>query len=132
MAYQWDTSLETGHEEIDNQHKELFAALDALTGAAGKSREEVFKTMDFLAAYTVKHFADEEKLQISVDYPDYLIHKRYHDEFRVTVGEMNERIRREGPSEELIGELTAAFGNWLLNHIKGDDFRMAAYVKAMA
>jgi hemerythrin len=131
MAYQWDTSLETGYGEIDGQHKQLFAALNALAGAAGKGREEVFKTMDFLSAYTVKHFADEEKLQISVGYPDYLVHKRYHDEFRVTIGAMNERIRREGPTEELIGELAAAFGAWLLNHIKGDDFRMAAYVKAV-
>jgi hemerythrin len=132
MAYQWDSSLETGYEKIDKQHKQLIAALNALieAAAAGESQEEIFKTMDFLSAYTIKHFADEEKLQAEFDYPDYLIHKRYHDEFRVTVGEMTSRIRQEGPTEELVGQVTVAIGNWLLNHIKGDDFRMAAYIKS--
>jgi hemerythrin len=132
MAYQWDSSLETGHEKIDNQHKQLIAALNNLieASAGGKGDQEIFKTLDFLTGYTIKHFADEEKIQVDYDYPDYLVHKRYHDEFKVTVGEMTTRIQKEGPTETLIGQVTAAIGAWLLNHIKGDDFRMAAYVKA--
>lgn len=132
MAYQWDSSLETGYEKVDNQHKQLVAALNALieASAAGKSQEEIFTTLDFLAAYTVKHFADEEKLQVDYDYPDYLVHKRYHDEFKGVVGGMTKQIREEGPTETLIGQVTVAIGDWLLNHIKGDDFRMAAYIKA--
>ncbi|MDR0641731.1 MAG: hemerythrin family protein [Treponema sp.] len=132
MAYQWDSSLETGYEKVDNQHRQLVAALNDLieASAEGKSHEEIFRTLDFLTAYTIKHFADEEKLQLEFDYPDYLVHKRYHDEFKITVGEMTKQIRREGPTEALIGQVTLAIGNWLLNHIKGDDFRMAAYIKA--
>jgi hemerythrin len=131
MAYQWDSSLETGHEKIDNQHKQLIAALNNLIEASstGKGDQEIFKTLDFLTGYTIKHFADEEKIQVEYDYPDYLVHKRYHDEFKVTVGEMTREIQKQGPTETLIGEVTGAIGAWLLNHIKGDDFRMAAYVK---
>jgi hemerythrin len=134
MAYQWDSSLETGYEKVDKQHRQLVAALNGLieASAAGKNREEVFRTLDFLTAYTIKHFADEEKLQMEFDYPDYLVHKRYHDEFKLSVEEMAGRIRKEGPTEALIGEVTMAIGGWLLNHIKGDDFRMAAYIKARA
>jgi hemerythrin len=132
MAYQWDSSLETGYEKVDNQHKQLVAALNDIIQASrnGKGKDEIFKTLDFLTGYTIMHFADEEKLQVKYDYPDYLIHKRYHDEFKVTVGELTARIVKEGPSEEMIGIVTTAIGDWLLNHIKGDDFRMAAYVKA--
>jgi hemerythrin len=132
MAYQWDSSLETGHEKIDNQHKQLIQSLNSLIAASaeGKGQEEIFRTLDFLTGYTIKHFADEEKIQIDYDYPDYLVHKRYHDEFKVLVGSMTKQIRKEGPTEALIGQVTTAIGNWLLNHIKGDDFRMAAYVKA--
>jgi hemerythrin len=132
MAYQWDSSLETGHEKIDNQHKQLIAALNNLIAASagGEGDVEIFKTLDFLTGYTIKHFSDEEKIQVEYDYPDYLIHKRYHDEFKVTVGEMTKQIQKEGPTEALIGEVTTAIGAWLLNHIKGDDFRMAAYVKS--
>jgi hemerythrin len=132
MAYLWDSSLETGHEKIDNQHKQLIAALNSLieASAGGKGDVEIFKTLDFLTGYTIKHFSDEEKIQIEYEYPDYLIHKRYHDEFKVTVGEMTKQIQKEGPTEVLIGQVTNAIGSWLLNHIKGDDFRMAAYVKS--
>jgi hemerythrin len=132
MAYQWDSSLETGHEKIDNQHKQLIAALNSIieASAGGKGGAEIFKTLDFLTGYTIMHFSDEEKLQVQYDYPDYLIHKRYHDEFKVTVGELTKRLVKEGPTEEMVNIVTTAVGNWLLNHIKGDDFRMAAYVKA--
>jgi hemerythrin len=132
MAYQWDASLETGHEKIDNQHKQLIQALNSLIAASaeGKGQEEIFKTLDFLTGYTIKHFADEEQIQFDYDYPDYLVHKRYHNEFKEFVGDMTRQIRAEGPTETLIGQVTTAIGDWLLNHIKGDDFRMAAYVKS--
>jgi hemerythrin len=132
MAYQWDNSLETGYEKIDNQHKQLIQALNSLIAASagGKGQEEIFKTLDFLTGYTIKHFADEEKIQIDFDYPDYLVHKRYHDEFKVLVGSMTRQIRKEGPTEALVGKVTTIIGDWLLNHIKGDDFRMAAYVRS--
>ena len=132
MAYQWDSSLETGHEKIDNQHKQLVAALNSIIEASqqGKGSEEIFKTLDFLTGYTIMHFSTEEKLQIQYDYPDYLVHKRYHDEFKVTVTELTKRLTEEGPTEEMIGIVTTAIGSWLLNHIKGDDFRMAAFVKS--
>jgi hemerythrin len=132
MAYQWDASLETGHAKIDNQHKQLVAALNGIIDASqqGKGEKEIFKTLEFLTGYTVMHFSTEEKLQVQYNFPDYLVHKRYHDEFKVTVGELTKRVQEEGPTEEMIGLVTTTIGNWLLNHIKGDDFRMAAYVKS--
>jgi hemerythrin len=132
MAYQWDSSLETGYLAIDNQHRQLVAAVNSLLDAcrSGKGTAEVAKTMDFLTGYTIKHFSDEEKLQKQFEYPDYLTHKRYHDDFKVVVGAMTKRLIKEGPSEALINEVNTRIGDWLVNHIKGDDFRMAAYVKA--
>jgi hemerythrin len=132
MAYQWDSSLETGHEKIDNQHRQLIAALNSIIEASrdGRGSDEIFKTLDFLTGYTIMHFADEEKLQVQYDYPDYLIHKRYHNDFKVTIGKLTQRLVKEGPTEDMVHAVTTAVGDWLLNHIKGDDFRMAAYVKA--
>jgi len=132
MAYQWDLSLETGHAKIDNQHKQLITALNSIIDASqqGKGKEEIFKTIDFLTGYTIMHFSTEEKLQVEYKYPDYLLHKHYHDEFKGTVGELTKKLINEGPTEELIGIVTTTIGNWLLNHIKGDDFRMAAYIKS--
>jgi hemerythrin len=134
MAYQWDSSLECGYELVDNQHKQLVAAVNSLMEASqsGQGDKAVMQTMDFLTGYTIKHFADEEKLQVKYDYPDYLNHKRLHDEFKVTVKGLTERLIKEGPGPELVNVVSSAIAAWLLNHIKGDDFRMAAYVKAKA
>jgi len=132
MAYLWDSNLETGHEKIDNQHRQLVATLNNLIEASeeGKDKEIIFKTLDFMTGYTIMHFSTEEKLQIQFNYPDYLVHKRYHDEFRKTVEELTARLVKEGPTREMIQIVTNTIGNWLLNHIKGDDFRMASYVKS--
>ena len=131
MAYQWDSTLESGYEKVDNQHKQLVAALNALIEAShsGKGDKTVLETMDFLTGYTVKHFADEEKLQQEYNYPDYLNHRKIHENFKLTVKDLTDRVIKEGPSEALVDEVSARLGAWLLNHIKGDDFRMAAYVK---
>jgi len=132
MSYQWDASLESGYERVDNQHKQLVSALNNLieSSSSGKGNTAVLETLDFLTGYAVKHFADEEKLQVTYSYPDYLLHKRIHDEFKGVVGELVQRVSKEGPTAELISEVSETVGSWLLNHIKGDDLRMAAFVKA--
>ena len=132
MVYQWDSTLETGFEKVDNQHKQLVSSLNALIDAShsDKGDKAVMDTMDFLTGYTIKHFADEEQLQVKFNYPDYLNHKRIHDDFKVLVGEFVQKVNKEGPTEEIIETVSTTIGSWLLNHIKGDDFRMATFVKA--
>jgi len=132
MAYQWDSSLESGYEKVDNQHKQLVAALNNLIEASKHEKGDavVMQTLDFLTGYTIKHFMDEEKLQVQFNYPDYLNHKHIHEEFKGKVGELIEKVKKEGPTQEIINEVSTAVGAWLLNHIKGDDFRMATFVKA--
>ena len=131
MAYQWDSSLESGYEKVDKQHRQLVSALNNLmeASASGKGDAAVMDTLDFLTGYAIKHFADEEQLQVDYEYPDYLMHKRIHDEFKGTVGGLIQQVKTQGPTEELINQVSSIVGSWLLNHIKGDDFRMAAYVK---
>ena len=132
MTYKWDSSLESGYDKVDNQHKQLVSALNNLieASASGKGDAAVLGTLDFLTGYAIKHFADEEQLQVDYDFPDYLNHKRIHDNFKETVGEFIKKVKAQGPTEEVINEVSSAVGSWLLNHIKGDDFRMAAYVKS--
>ena len=130
--FMWDSTLETGYEKVDNQHKQLFDALNNLIEAStnGKGDKVVMDVLEFMAGYVIKHFADEERLMNHYDYPDYLNHKRIHDDFKVTAAELIQQVSIEGPSEQLIDKVVSVIGSWLLNHIRGDDFRMAAFVKA--
>jgi hemerythrin len=132
MAYAWSPDLETGNTAIDNQHKQLIAAVNDLFDAHqhGKGRQEVERTMEFLVGYTIKHFADEGKLQEKYDYPDYLIHKQAHTNFKAVAQELTKKLSKEGPTDELIRNVYVTVGEWLVNHIKGDDFKMATYVRS--
>ena len=129
--YEWDPSLETGHEKIDSQHMQLIDALNKLIDAFknGKEKEKTIETMEFLIAYSIKHFSMEEELMAESEYSDYLIHKRLHDEFKKVLKDLTAQLASQGPTEELIYNVISTVKNWLINHIKGDDFRMAAFVK---
>jgi hemerythrin len=59
--------------------------------------------MDFLTGYTIKHFSDEEKLLKRYNNSDYFTHKQHHDGFKVTVGQLAEKVIQDSPAEEVIG-----------------------------
>jgi len=130
MAYLWNSTLETGHKKIDEQHRQLFNKLNDINAAFrnGKGAEEIFTTLAFLTEYTVMHFATEEELMEKNDYPDYAVHKKNHDDFKATAGELTQKLRKDGPSEDFIVDVTAVIGDWLISHIRIDDIKMASYV----
>jgi len=128
----WSQDLETGNATIDNQHQQLIATVNALYEAylSGKGREEVERTMEFLVGYTVKHFTDEEALQRKYDYPEYHEHKQAHTDFKAVALGLSAELYRDGPTDEFIRKVYVTIGEWLVNHIKGEDFKMAAYVQS--
>ena len=131
MPYTWNSALETRHTTIDNQHKQWIAAVSALFDAHenGQGRQGVEKTLDFLLGYTVKHFADEEALQEQHNYSEYYEHKRLHAEFKRMVQEIIAAVPQEGSVDAFVSEVYVTISEWVVNHIKGDDFKMAVYVR---
>jgi hemerythrin len=131
MAYVWSKELETGNALIDTQHKQLIQALNDLLAACsgGKGRAAVNTTMDFLATYTVKHFGDEEKLQLQYHYPDYANHKKLHDNFKKFVQDLTAQLKADGPTIALVSKVSFGVGDWLINHIKKEDVKVAAHIR---
>lgn len=131
MAFIWTKDLETGNTLIDQEHKQLFEAINSLLNAcnAGKGRAELEKTTKFLYDYTTKHFSDEEKLQVQYQYPDYTNHRQYHESFKKVVAEISAQLKTEGPTVALVGKVNSSITGWLLNHIKKEDVKVAAHIK---
>ncbi|MFP3042288.1 hemerythrin family protein [Treponema primitia] len=131
MKYVWDGSLATGHAMIDEQHQQLFAAINGLltTCEEGKGKEELKKSLDFLNSYTIKHFFEEETLQKKYKYPDYPNHQKYHEGFKETVRNLSHQLILSGVTEALVREVQLHVGDWLVTHIQVQDKKMAAYVK---
>jgi hemerythrin len=130
MKYAWSKDLETGNALIDEQHKKLITAVNALLDAcaAGAGRTKLNDTMKFLSDYTGKHFGDEEKLQLQTKYPDYVNHKKLHDGFKTVVRDLSLQLQKEGPTITLVGKVNASIGNWLITHIKREDTKVAAHI----
>ncbi len=132
--FAWTPDLTTENDFIDDQHKQLFAAADELFASCQIGREkqeaEVKKTIQFLLDYTIKHFADEEELQKKYAYPDYPAHKQTHDEFRDTVRELAEKLPQSGSMDEFIIGVYTTIGEWLIDHIRGQDAKLGAHIRA--
>jgi hemerythrin-like metal-binding protein len=128
--YIWDNSLSVGVKKIDDQHKQLFHAVNGLIDAIEENhgQTELKKALDFLTGYVGTHFADEEKLQQQSGYPDYENHKRIHDAFTKSAVALAEEFVKSGSSEGLVKEVKRKFGDWLVTHIKGEDSKIGAHI----
>ena len=134
MQYEWSSALETGYPEIDEEHKQLVSALNNLLIACrhGGHRSELKNTLDFLVSYTVKHFANEETFQLRYKYPDYERHRQLHEDFKVVAVDLAERLLKEGATIALIAEVHSTVGDWLVNHITGEDLKIGLHARGQS
>ena len=130
MTYMWKAEYATGNTEIDEQHKQLFKAVNDLISAcsSGQGHDVLDPTIKFLVDYTVKHFADEEKLQQQYQYPDFTNHKKLHENFKTTVLKLTKELQEGGTSTVLVGKVNSTIGNWLVNHIQREDKKVADHI----
>jgi len=123
MELKWDKHLSVGVAEIDQQHKLLIDKFNAFMSACREERgnDEVFRLFSFLDVYAVTHFADEERLMQRIGYPDYNKHREKHAEFKKAVISFRERLKNEGPTQELTTSAGLLITGWLIEHISGMD-----------
>lgn len=135
MYAEFDISLITGNNEIDEQHKELISKINKLVACCEEKsgKLEAIKMLDFLSEYTEFHFTAEEKLQEETGYPGLEAHKAKHDEFRKSVAELHEMLlEEEGPSDAFVKAVNKNVIDWLYDHIKGFDCSVASYINLNA
>lgn len=130
MDYVWNDSLVSGNAILDEQHKQLFSLVKAFDDACknGQGAAEIKRTLDFLIDYTIEHFKLEEDLQKQYNYPEYMRHRQYHREFTRAVCALADRLEQEGPTPSLTKTLLQTAGDWLIHHIKSDDFVLATFL----
>lgn len=132
MALSWDSTLVTGVPAIDAQHEQLFTHIDALLQAirAGRSRDEVGRTLAFLSQYVQTHFAAEEALMRATAYEGYEPHRAEHVLFARELEALAEEHRRDGPSPSLVLRVNGRITAWLREHIYRVDRALADHLRA--
>lgn len=115
----WTADLDTGIEEIDQQHKQLVDCINALYDAHHSgSRERMAQAIAELVDCTVAHFAFEELLLEQSDYPLFAAHARLHHNFIQKITALQSRFA----AGEAVGqEFLDLMETWLFVHIRRND-----------
>ncbi|MAY41540.1 MULTISPECIES: GGDEF domain-containing protein [unclassified Neptuniibacter] len=133
QVFPWTVNFETGHQEIDKQHRKLFSLINEL--AISLTRGEVAdlnQTFDKLVQYANFHFKYEESVWAEYFNEDPWFHKHHlkHDSFLPAVSAL-QNDNRDKPLTEMTEDILQFLIGWLVHHIIDDDKRLAIGVKAI-
>ena len=126
----WSPSYETGHPEIDGQHRRLFELVNVLHGAMahGQGKEALGPAIAALTAYASVHFAAEETLMERAGYPHLEEHRLLHAELSRQVDEL--ALRYEKGFLTIPSTLSRFMADWLRHHIRQEDMRFVTWLRS--
>ena len=124
----WSPSLLVGNTKIDDQHKQLFALLYSLEGAAGSNdTAQAYAAAATLQKYVEEHLREEEALLRSIQYLDYAHHCTLHQEFERKLASLVSRLATEEP-QNILRDMKSFVATWLFNHISFVDQLYTPYL----
>ncbi len=128
-SLQWSLSDAVWVTEIDDDHKEIFAAvanLQKLLSGAGPGADRR-KLIEDLTTSVAGHFAHEERLMRAARYPSLRWHKQQHDAARKKVEQFALRIEEQDGTAGI--ELVEYLKSWLHNHTRVADRMMGSFLR---
>ena len=125
MTTHWQPDYETGHDHIDDHHKELFQ-MDSLLDQAIQSNRiaSLEPIVSFLTEYVIAHFEEEETLMKEENYAEYDFHHQQHMVFKNTIFEIKKQYE-EGINKAHVIFKVRRFIDSLMHHIKTVDTGLA-------
>ncbi len=127
---EWSDNLSVNVKQIDEEHKKLVGMLNDLHDAMkqGKGSDVSGKVLSGLVQYVATHFSNEEKLMKENAYPEYLRHKKEHDDLTKQALDLQQQFQTGKPV--LTIELMKFLKDWLSNHILGTDKKYSPYLNS--
>jgi len=125
----WKDEYLIGVEHIDKQHRSLFAIVEKFASIVDAGVEEnkdnILLGIKFLKEYALRHFADEEAYQKSVDYAEFDEHQAQHKAFVQTVLASEREMKASDYAEEDVRKLLKTLNVWLVFHVANSDQKFA-------
>ena len=92
--------LATNVAAINDRHRELINRINTVTSMCSKSfsKEETANTIEFLGAYIIYHFRDEEVLQRKSGYPKHEKHLELNEYYISAFRKLNKEFEQNAPS----------------------------------
>lgn len=130
----WDMTLSVGNDLIDSQHKKLIELTNQVETIFNQAErdlrdyDEIIRVIIKLNFYVMNHFRDEELLLKELGYPDLEAYKMEHAKFVAFLDNITtERIDLK--EEEVLENLLRFLSEWIVEHIKGTDFKYKSFLK---
>ena len=126
----WRDEYRTGHDTIDQQHRDLFAQVNqiyAMTQAEPQDNAAIRAQLTEFAALAIAHFDLEEALMTQYDYPNFEVHFKTH---RALVNKVQALLEKPDRSlDGLPAEVTQVLADWMVHHIRGEDQQMIRFLQ---
>lgn len=125
----WKDDYNTGIDEIDTQHRQLFKLgsqiFDLVSLDDGFDHyDEIINILNDLREYTIYHFDFEEKYMLSIGYEDFDSHKDLHDKLIDRISNI-ETKDIDSDQKSISLNLLDFIATWIGNHILKEDFKYA-------
>ncbi|MBC7908755.1 MAG: hemerythrin family protein [Rhodospirillaceae bacterium] len=125
----WEDGYKIGQEEMDAEHLILFALLNQLdvninADRAGDCLDDV---LNALGSYIDYHFAHEEALMQSWNYPGLETHSAMHKEFIKELAGLRAQVKGADALKAAL-KVRGFVLDWLLGHILETDVDYAAFM----
>ena len=121
---------------IDEKFEDIIMRIDTLQQAVKWQlcRYAIDKTIFFLEDYSAVHLRKEERHMRRYGYPLYLSHKERHDRFAAQMLDLKEELLKirssgSGGSYELSVRTIQAAVDWLNEHVRQDDCKLADFLR---
>ena len=130
MAIDWTTDLATGDDEIDADHRAIYASLSSLLEAMkGNHMEHVPAIERSLEELLRAHFAVEERRMEVTAYPGLLQHRAHHVRLLRELSFQIQRLTGGGARASLALEFGEWFGQYLRDHLRNADRDMGRHLR---
>lgn len=128
-SIRWTTSEAVWIEEIDDDHKEIYADLERFQKVLCGSgpRAELRKALESLTATIAGHFEHEERLMRASRYGSRRWHQGLHKAARQNLERLTPAIERG--DREAGDALVEYLSNWLRDHTRMADRMMASHLR---
>lgn len=122
---EWHDKYKIGVDFIDKEHMMLFLAMDKLLKISENEEKSEWvcrEGVKYLKNHTMEHFEHEEEYMRSINYSEYEIHKRLHDNFRnKTLPALEKEMEDSNYSEESIRHFLGVCIGWVIAHTQTED-----------
>lgn len=128
FSFNWKSSYSLGINDLDQQHQVIMDCLNQLHEVmmSGRMNEDAAPLIDHLVSLAGEHFATEERLMESTQFPDLADHRAKHQALSQKVREFI--ARHEKGDRAAYSQFMFFLRGWMTRHMLNEDHEYAPWL----